>query len=59
MLKELEFKLKIFDKDKTDLLKLQQKELDPIQPLDYDDMGKAGEILKKIRKFKNQVKEAE
>jgi methionine aminopeptidase len=35
------------------------RELDPIQPLDYDDMVKAGDILKRVRKFKNQINEAE
>lgn len=35
------------------------RELDIIQPLDYDDLGKAGELLKRIRKFKNQVHEAD
>lgn len=59
MVKELEFKFKIFDKDKTDLTKVQTNELDSIQPMDYDDLGKASELLKKIRKFKNSVHEAE
>lgn len=58
MVKEVEFKLKIYDKDKQDLVKTQMKELDTIQPLDYD-VGKAGELLKRIRKFKNQVLEAD
>ena len=53
MVKEVEFKLKIIEKDKQDLLKAQTKELDTIQPLDYDDVGKASELLKRIRKFKN------
>lgn len=59
MVKEVEFKLKIIEKDKQDLVKTQLRELDIIQPLDYDDLGKAGELLKRIRKFKNQVHEAD
>lgn len=59
MLKELEFKLKIFDKDKTDLTKSYQRELDTIQPADFDDLTKASEQLKKVRKFKNAINEAE
>lgn len=37
LVKEVEFKLKSSDKDKQDLQKMQTKELDTIQPLDYDD----------------------
>lgn len=59
MVKEVEFKLKIFDKDRQDLLKIQTKELDTIQALEYDDVGRASELLKRIRKFKNQVLEAD
>ena len=59
MVKEVEFKLKIFDKDRQDLVKTQAKELDTIQALEYDDVGKASELLKRIRKFKNQVLEAD
>jgi len=59
MVKEVEFKLKIFDKDRQDLIKTQMKELDTIQALEYDDVGKASELLKRIRKFKNQVLEAD
>ena len=59
MLKELEFKLKKFDIDKTDLNKSQTKELDSIQPVDFNDIGKSSDLLKKIRKFKNQIHESE
>lgn len=62
MVKEVEFKLKIFDKDRQDLLKTQAKELDTVQALDFDhccDTGRAADLLKSIRKFKNQVLEAD
>lgn len=59
MIKELEFKLKIFDKDKNDLQKIQTKDFDSLQPIDYEDLTNASDILKKLRKHKNQVYEAE
>ena len=75
MVKELEFKVKIVEKERADLSKTATKELDSIQPEDYpsahscgkhltgissyEDVGKASQLLKRIRKFKNQVNEAD
>ena len=58
MVKEVEFKLKIIEKDRSDLVKSQSRELDQIQPVDYDDLEKNHEILKTIRGFKSRVEEA-
>ena len=37
---------------------MQSRELDQIQPVDYDDLEKNHEILKTIRGFKSRVEEA-
>jgi len=52
-LKELEFKLKISDQEKNDILKMITVDLDRLSPVDFDDFERAPAILKKLRKVKD------
>jgi len=59
LLKETEFKLKIVEKEKADLLKLEQRELDQINTNDLDDLQKVKGHIKKLRVFKFKVDDAD
>jgi|APSaa5957512535_1039671.scaffolds.fasta_scaffold75695_3 hypothetical protein len=58
-MKELDFKLKAFEKDKADLSKYVSTELNTYKPLDYEDFTKNHEIVKKLRNFKIKIEDTE
>ena len=58
-MKELDFKLKAFEKDKVDLNKFVTNELDCYKALNYEDFQKNHEIVKKVRNFKGKIEDTE
>jgi hypothetical protein len=54
-MKEVDFKIKTFEKSKIDLSAQQAKEFDGLKPLDFEDYLKNHDIIKRVRKFKNTL----
>ena len=58
-MKEIEFKLKMFDKEKADLDKQHNNDLLKLKPLDFEDFVKNHNYIKKVRNLKNKIKDLE
>lgn len=59
MAKEMETKLKVMSKERSEQTRAQLRELDAIAPLDYDDFTKNHDILKKLRSIKHAVNDSD
>lgn len=59
MIKEGDFKLKAFEKDKSDHSKVLSNELETMDKSDFEDFTKNSEIIKKIRAFKIKIHDSE
>jgi len=59
MIKEGDFKLKAFDKDKADHTKVLTQDLEAINKSDFEDFTKNFEIIKTIRNFKGKINDSE
>ena len=55
LMKEVDFKIKTFEKSKVDLSAQQVKEFDGLKPLDFEDYLQNYDIIKRVRKFKNTL----
>jgi hypothetical protein len=59
MIKEGDFKLKAFEKDKSDHTKVLANEFETMNKPDFEDFTKNSEIIKKIRAFKTKINDSE
>jgi len=59
LIKETEFKLKTADKEKSELTKMNQKDIETINISDLDDLTKVKPYIAKLRTFKFKVDDAD
>jgi len=58
-MKEVDFKLKVYNKERADHFKYIVDELDSLKPIDFEDFNKNHEIIKKVKEIKNKIKESD